>query len=155
MSLRKAQNQCAAGGGPCPRERISGVPRRYQKRQKTGSRRAGRVRGQRRNPCPFKPSGPIGGDSDVFYQATPISPYCALGTLKQIGGVMPPETDLDCRLLLQILDHGFGAGMDVKLLENIFHVALYGPNADVERVGDFFDEVASAQQRQDFMLARR
>ena len=57
--------------------------------------------------------------------------------------------------LPEVLDHGLGAGVDFELLEDAFHVALHSPFADTERVSDFFDEVAFAQEREDFMLAWR
>ena len=43
--------------------------------------------------------------------------------------------------------------MDFEFRKDAFYVTLDRPIADAERVGDFFDEVALAQERQDFVFA--
>ena len=83
------------------------------------------------------------------------------GTRKSEGG--PLLSDL-CPLrsefcppawvsLLQKPDDGAGATVDVEFCEDVFHVAMHGPDADAQGLGDFFVQVSFAQLGEDLMFA--
>ena len=65
------------------------------------------------------------------------------------------ELSTGSRSSLKVLDHRLGATVNIELLENAFHMTLHGPIADAQLAGDFLDEVAFAQERQNLLLARR
>ena len=55
---------------------------------------------------------------------------------------------------MQILQHGFGAVVDVEFAEDMFEVIMNRPRTDAERVGDFLVKLSPAQVLEDFILAR-
>jgi hypothetical protein len=56
-------------------------------------------------------------------------------------------------ILLQVFDHGLGAGMDVKFIVDAAQMAAHGIETHRQRIGDFFITVAFGEKLQDFLLA--
>jgi hypothetical protein len=62
------------------------------------------------------------------------------------NGARHSRSRMNQPLLAQVLDHGFGAGLDVKLFVNRVQVRAHGAESNSELIGNFLVEITLRKQ---------